>query len=139
MNKKTFNTMIVLFLCLAVIICVSRCGMIGSVKTKKVDSKLYSQMDIRAAIGVVKREFRLNYDDCSLKEIHYAGDKVSRANQKAAKEHDADEALVLTSTFYSGKTDAGRGLKAGTTVKGWRWVVVRKAGGRWQLAKAGRK
>ena len=61
--------------------------------------QMYSQKEINSAIDVIKKEFKRDWKGCTLKEIYYAGDKVSEEHQEFAERYNADEVIVLVSTF----------------------------------------
>ena len=124
-----------LSLILSVLLLLALAGCGGSVKdaqTKEVPSELYTQKDIEAAIGVIKKEFSRNWKGCTLTEISYAGDDVSREHQDWADRNGADEVLVLTSTFDVAESGANPTLNPGQTYTRWMWILVRSNGGKWQ-------
>ncbi len=58
------------------------CG--GNVKNVKVtdkESKIYTSNDINSAIEIIKKEFQKDWKGCTLKEIYYAGDDISKNHQ----------------------------------------------------------
>ena len=98
---------------------------------KEVPSEIYSQEDIDTAIDVIAREFDANWTGCTLKEIYYGGDELVKENESRAADYDADQVMVLLSTFDV-KEDYQGSLEPGTTYKDWNWILVRKDGGKWQ-------
>ena len=103
----------------------------GELAVKQVPSEIYSQEDIDAAIDVIVKEFNANWTGCTLKEIYYAGDEMVKENESRAADYDADQVIVLLSTFDVGADYQGS-LEPGSTYKDWNWILVRKAGGEWQ-------
>ena len=124
-----------LSLLLSVLLLLALAGCGGSVKdaqTKEVPSELYTQKDIDAAIGVIKKEFSRNWKGCTLTEIGYAGDDVSQEHAEWAERNGADEVIVLTSSFDVDESGASPTLNPGQTYTRWMWILVRSNGGKWQ-------
>ena len=61
--------------------------------------QMYSQEEINSAIDVINKEFEKDQKGYTLKEIHYAGDKISEEHQEFAERYNADDVIVLVSTF----------------------------------------
>ena len=108
------------------------CGSVKNVQTEEVASERYSQKDIEAAIGAIKKEFVRNWNGCTLTEISYAGDDVSENHRKWAERNGADEVIVLTSSFDVAEQGASPSLNPGSTYTRWMWILVRSEGGTWQ-------
>lgn len=124
-----------LSLLLSVLLLLALAGCGGSVKdaqTKEVPSELYTQKDIDAAIDVIKKEFSRNWKGCTLTEIGYAGDDVSQEHAEWAERNDADEVIVLTSSFDVDESGASPTLNPGQTYTRWMWILVRSNGGKWR-------
>ena len=109
----------------------SACGKVSEAKERDVPSEMYSEDDIASAISTIKREF-IFWDDCTLLEIYYAGDELTKECQEWAERYDADEAIVLMSSFYVGKDRRDVSLNQDSTYKNWNWILVRTGGGRWK-------
>ena len=123
---------LLLLLCAAMLLTLAACGSVKNVHTEEVASGLYSQKDIDAAIGVIKKEFVRNWDGCTLTEISYAGDDVSEKYPEWAERNDADEVIVLTSSFDVAEHGASPSLEPGSTYTRWMWILVRSDGGAWR-------
>jgi len=120
---------------LCVLLMVSLCacgGKISNLKTPNVDSEMYSQKDITAAINVIKREFTINWSGCTLTEIYYAGDEKTKEHQDWADRHDADEVIVLLSSFDVDASGGDGSLNPNSTYDNWMWILVRTNGGQWK-------
>ena len=107
-------------------------GNVKNVETHEVESELYTQEDIDAAIDTIKKEFRENWKGCSLTEIYYAGDELTKAHQDWTDRYDADEVIVLLSSFDVAIFGADKSLNAGDIYDDWNWILVRKDGGEWE-------
>ena len=97
------------------------------------ESSLYSEEDIDAAVEAVIEYFgqTSGFRGCTLTEIGYAGDDEA-AFREWAENYDADEAIVLISTFDVDETGGDGSLEANSTYSDWQWVLVRDAGGDWR-------
>ena len=76
---------LLLLLCAAMLLTLAACGSVKNVQTEEVASERYSQKDIEAAIGAIKKEFVRNWNGCTLTEISYAGDDVSENHREWAE------------------------------------------------------
>ena len=71
-----------LLLAAVLLLALAACGgNVKDVQTKAVASEMYTQNDIDAAIDVIKKDFSRSWKGCTLTEISYAGDDVSREHQ----------------------------------------------------------
>ena len=114
-----------LFLCLAMISVLWGCGGdIKAVKTRDVESDIYSVEDIEAAIKVIKTEFDRNWDGCKLTEIYYAGDEISLDHQDWADRNNADEVIVLLSSFDVDGSGGDGSLNPNSTYNKWNWICL---------------
>ena len=128
-------TIIILSVLLAVVLFFFGLGFGSNVKnavTRDVPSEIYSEEDIEAAIKTIKTEFAFHWRGCELLEIYYAGDEMTAECQEWAERYDADEAIVLKSTFKVNKRDSAATLNEGATYDWWNWILVRSDGGRWK-------
>ncbi len=113
--------------------CLCACGgNVKNVQTHAVASELYSQKEIEDAIAVIKKEFKANWKGCTLTEIYYAGDDASRSHQEWADRKNADEAIVLLSSFDVDASGGNGSLNPNSTYDGWNWILVRTDGGEWE-------
>ena len=94
--KKIVCTM----LCIMLLFVLSACGGdVSEVKTHNVESESYSEEDIKAAIDTIKKEFKSDWKGCTLTEIYYAGDDCTKDHKDWADRNNADEVIVLLSSF----------------------------------------
>ena len=129
--KKIF----IICCCLIVVLC--GCADFAAHRNKTKDlqitpvtSELFSESDIDAAIKTVQRYFKKNFSGCSLTEIRYAGDERCRS---LAEEFDADQAILLLSSFYVSKNGGDGSLVRDHTYENWQWFLVRTNGGDWNV------
>ena len=114
MKKIAFAALCVL-LALCLTACFGKGGIVDGAATREVESEIYSQEDIAAAIDAVKREFKRSWSGCTLKEIEYAGDEESRKDEAFLERHSGDEAIVLLSSFYVDESGGDGSLNANYT------------------------
>ena len=136
MKKIAFAALCVL-LALCLTACFGKGGIVDSAATHEVESEIYLQEDVAAAIDAVKREFRRSWSGCTLKEIEYAGDEESRKDEAFLERHSGDEAIVLLSSFYVDESGGDCSLNANYTYENWNWILVRANGGAWRLVDFG--
>jgi len=93
----------------------------------------YSEKDIRAAMHTAVRYFEKEFDGCTLLSIYYDESKVKDAEPEWAAQYDADEAIVLLSSFHVDGSGGDGSLNANSDYDNWEWILVRSNGGKWQL------
>lgn len=124
---------IVYFLaCMIIVFILSSCG--GNVKNIniiEVESNRYTSDDINSAIKVIINEFDKSWNGCTLKEIYYAGDEASHNHQDWADRNDADEVIVLLSSFDVDSSGGDGSLNPNSTYDNWNWILVRNTDGKW--------
>lgn len=113
-------------------LCACNSGKIDDVKMPFMESEIYSQEDISLAISTITEEFKKEWNGCTLAEIYYAGDDVSAEYQDWAERYNADEVIVLLSSFDTDSPAGNSGLNSDFTYKNWNWILVRTASGEWK-------
>ena len=120
-------------MCILLLFALSACGgNVSEVKTHNVESEIYSADDINEAIDTIKKEFNRDWQGCTLTEIYYAGDECSKDYQDWADRNNADEVIVLLSSFDVDSSGGDGSLNPNSTYSGWNWILVRTNGGQWQ-------
>lgn len=107
-------------------------GNVWNVSVPEYTSEVYSDREINAAIRTIKWYFKLHFNDCTLTEITYAGDEESDNESDFALRNNADQAIVLVSSFDVGASGGDGSLNPNSTYTGWTWILVRDEGGRWK-------
>ena len=132
--KKAICIVLCILLGGALIVCaaVGFGSNVRNAETHDVPSELYTQEDIDSAIEQIKSEFALGWRGCELLEIYYAGDDVSAEYQDWAERYNADEVIVLLSSFETDSPAGNSGLNSDFTYKNWNWILVRSSGGNWK-------
>lgn len=105
-------------------------GNAENVKITKVDSEIYTDEEIEAAIDVIKEYFEKHFSDCTLTQMEYVGDEELDDYQGFKERSDADEVIVFVSSFDVGD-DADESLGP-DSCENWLWILVRNSGGEWK-------
>lgn len=124
---------IALFLTLVSLLSLVACG--GDVKNVKIldySSEIYTDDEIKSAIDVTLDYFKKNFEDCSLIEITYLGDDELDGWQDFAERNNADDVMVLVSSFKVGASGGDGSLNPNDTYRNWKWILVRTNGGKWE-------
>ena len=127
--KKT----VCIIMCFLTMLCFVSCGgNVRNARTREVASELYSQKEINAAIRTIKMDFAIDWSGCTLTEIYYAGDDYTKRYQDFADRNNADDVIVLLSTFTVDSSGGDGSLIPNYTYEKWEWILVRNKGGHWK-------
>lgn len=111
---------------------VMMCGSGGNVSQTEIipweSSALYTDAEILDAIAVTEDYFAKEFQGCTLREISYMGDDHQDEFVKWAKDYEAEEAIVLVSTFDVDVSGGDGSLNPNDTYEDWEWVLVRDNG-----------
>lgn len=133
MEVTNVKKITIFLVCMVMIISLSACG--GNVKNVNVvdvESEIYTSDDINSAIETIVKEFDKDWKGCTLKEIYYAGDETSKNYQDWADRNNADEVIVLLSSFDVDSSGGDGSLNPNSTYDDWNWILVRNTGGQWK-------
>lgn len=134
--KEKFDMKRVVAILLALVCMVSliACGGgdVSEVGIKEYTSEIYTQREIDAAIDEIIRYFKRNFDGCTLREITYAGDEKTLAHADWAERNNADDVIVLISTFDVDGSGGDGSLNPNSTYTRWMWILVRDGIGGWK-------
>ena len=89
------------------------------------------QVERNVYFGKIQQD--VNWKGCALQEIYYAGDETSKDYLNWATRNNADESLVLLSTFYVGNDCKDASLEPDSTYENWMWILVRSGDGQWKF------
>lgn len=135
MKKIAILVICILFFC-AGCMHLPQQGNVASAQIETVESALYTQKDIDAAIAVILEDFKAHYTDCTLTRIAYAGDEITQKEIERHREGyeeswgDFDELILLYSDFTV-DSDRHDSLMKGP-YDNWNWILVRENGGAWR-------
>ena len=102
------------------------------------DDPVYTETEVSEAFDTVNAYFRKNYKGSTMESLSY-NDAYSLSETKTITDLASDEeAIVILTTFKTGKNGTDTGLPAKTRYKDWKWVLVRTEGGPWRVLKEGR-
>lgn len=127
--KKIFT---IILACMMSIVLCSCGGDVSKVNVQKYESELYTAKEIDSAIDVAIKYFENNFSGCTLTEITYASDEISGEYINWAERNDADDVIVLISSFDVDSSGGDGSLNPNSTYNGWNWILVRNNGGKWR-------
>lgn len=127
------NKLIRIIACMLLVLLTAGCrGNVSDVKVLEYKSDIYSEEEIEEAIEVVKKYFRSEFSGCTLTEITYAGDDKILSYEDWATRNDADEVIVLISSFDVDASGGDGSLNPNSTYSNWSWILARRNGEKWQ-------
>lgn len=127
--KKLIALVLTLVYMLSLVACG---GNVKNVKTTDYSSEIYSDAEIKSAIDVAIDYFKKNFEGCTLTEITYLGDDKLDDWQEFAERNNADDVIVLVSTFEVDASGGDGSLNPNSTYTNWKWILVRTDGGKWK-------
>ena len=96
-------------------------------------SDLYTDADIQDAKDAVTTYFEAEFQGCTLTQLRYPGDASADLFTEWAEECEADEAIVLYSSFDTDASGGDGSLEPNTTYDDFQWILVRDNGGTWEV------
>lgn len=132
-RNRSMNKLIRIIACMLLVLLTAGCrGNVSDVKVLEYKSDIYSEEEIEEAIEVVKKYFRSEFSGCTLTEITYAGDDKILSYEDWATRNDADEVIVLISSFDVDASGGDGSLNPNSTYSNWSWILARRNGEKWQ-------
>ena len=129
-----------MFFILAMIFNLAACGG-GKVDNVEVPdwkpSEIYTDTEIEAAIKTVKEYFKKEFDGCTLTKVGYVGDTFADEFAARAEQYNADEAIILYSSFDVDSSGGDGSLNPNSTYDDWQWILIRNVNGEWRHADHG--
>ena len=125
----------VLAFILAASLLLALCGCAGNVKDAvivPVKSDIYTEKEIDDAVKTAINYFAREFSGCTLKEIQYIGDGAKDRFDEWAEQYDADDAIILTSTFDVDASGGDGSLNPNSTYTNWQWILVRDGKSNWR-------
>jgi len=127
----------IIALCLALILVLSTVGCNkGNVNNVNITdwkpSEIYSDEDIQSAITVVMDYFKSEFEGCTLTNVSYPGDSSADEFIEWAEQYEADEAIVLYSSFDVDASGGDGSLNPNSTYTDFKWILTRSKNGSWE-------
>lgn len=98
-------------------------------------SEIYTEEEINEAFDVALKDFRKNFDGCTLIEMGYAGDDTRSEQKEWAAQYKADECIILVCSF---ETDGRAGpLNPNSVYENYEFILTRTGGGDWVVQTSG--
>ncbi len=94
-------------------------------------SEIYSDEDIEAACQTVIEYFSMEFEGCTLTELYYPGDSYADEFEDLAESINADEAIILKSSFDVDSSGGDGSLNPDSTYHSWMWILTRNDGSEW--------
>ena len=95
-------------------------------------SGIYSDDDIEAAYQTVKDYFSDKFYGCTLTKLYYPGDIFVDEFNEWAERYDADEAIIILSSFDVDSSGGDGSFNPNSTYNDWNWILIRNNGGDWE-------
>ena len=96
-------------------------------------SDLHTDADIQDAKDAVTIYFEAEFQGCTLTQLRYPGDASADLFTEWAEECEADEAIILYSSFDTDASGGDGSLEPNTTYDDFQWILVRDNGGTWEV------
>lgn len=98
-------------------------------------SDIYTQEDIQSAMNVVTKYFKSTegFQDCTLTELYYDETLSSDSSEAWAEQYEAEEAIVLVSSFEVSAYYQSGTLNPDSTYNNFKWILVRSNNKKWTL------
>lgn len=97
------------------------------------DSEYYSEPEIREAMDVVIKQFERGFEGCTLTLLSYEEPFSDQYCTKWAQQYDADQAIILTSSFYVDGSGRNPVLNPNSLYTDYQWILTRSGKGSWKL------
>lgn len=131
MKRAAMLIFIVLFLPMMIAGCSG--GDVSNVHRQIGESEIYSTREIGDAMDAVQRCFSRGFEGCTLLELTYDESFSQPRADDWAEQYGAEEAIVLTSSFYVDASGGDGCLEPDSTYRNYQWILVRSGWGGWKL------
>ena len=108
-------------------------GDIGNVQRTISTSEFFSEQDINEAMDIVEKKFISDFKGCILTDLWYDESVSVSESDEWSKQYDADESIVLLSTFDVDSSGGDGSFNPNDTYSNWNWILVRNKGSEWEL------
>ena len=96
--------------------------------------------DIQEAPILEAKELCKEYNNVEFhckSHLYFDEDTPAQYSERWAQQYDADETIILVSSFEVGPNGPGGSLSPNNRYDGWQWILVRNTGGPWTLRTSG--
>lgn len=112
-------------------------GDVSSVKRTVKISEIYSEQDINDAMDIVVNYFQNNFEGCTLTDLWYEESASVLVSEDWAKQYNADESIILFSSFDADSSGGDGGFNPDDTYSNWQWILIRDKSSIWELKEWG--
>lgn len=112
------------------------CGKGGKIEnTAKIlsESEFYSEEEINEAMNQVMDYFEAEFEGCTLTQLEYEEELSLSQAPEWEKQYDADEVIVLTSSFDVDSSGGDGSFNPNSTYDGWQWILARTQDSAWEI------
>ncbi len=125
---------LICILCLfALLLCGCGGGNASQVQLITGESVYFTEREIEKAMEVAMDHFRKEFDGCTMTKIEYNESWSLGVAAEWAETYNADDAIVLYSSFDVDSTGGDGSFNPNSTYANWQWVLTRNKGGEWVL------
>lgn len=110
-----------------------RGGDIRPVRREIGQSTYYSTEDIERAMDIVEQHFKKEFEGCTLLTLTYEEEFSDRSVSGWAENYNAEEAIVLHSSFWVDKKGGDGSFNPSSLYTKWQWILTRNPGENWKL------
>lgn len=100
-------------------------------------SEIYIDSDIESAFQTVKDYFSKEFEGCTLTKLYYPGDTFADEFTEWAMQYDADEAIIIYSSFNVDSSGGDGSFNPDSTYEDWKWILIRNESGNWEYVDHG--
>ncbi len=129
--KNTLSYLLILVLLLSCSGCAK--GDVSGVQRVIMSSEQYAKSEIEDAMEIAINYFRSHFEGCTLLTMEYDQSKTISAEYANAQQYEAEEAIVLLSSFAVDENGGDGSFNPNSTYTRWQWILTRNSGGKWAL------
>ncbi len=129
--KSTLSYLLILVLLLSCTGCAK--GDVSDVQRVIMPSEQYTKGEIEDAMDIAISHFRKHFEGCTLLTMEYDQSKTISAEAANAQQYEAEEGIVLLSSFTVDENGGEGGFNPNSTYTKWQWILTRSNGGKWEL------
>jgi len=96
-------------------------------------SEQFSREEIQDAMDMVENTFARKFSGCTLLQLTYDETYSEKYAPEWAENYEAQEALVLLSSFTTGPSSVAGGFNPNDLYTRWQWILTRSDGRVWEL------